>query len=361
MSDNLFKRGEIWWGRVQFAGRDIKRSLRTRSRAEARRRLEAWLTDVERARWTGEARHTFKEAVVKWTEEVLPSSVKPSVAKRYLTSIRAMDPHFSALHIDEIDAKQVARFVSARARGGATNATIRRDLTALSSLLKAAKAWTWIDRNPAAEYDRDVIRERRDPIQPPSDEAVEEMIRRCPPALGRMVRFLAQTGMRQEEAASLTWAQVDTQNGTIQLIKTKTSRPRLIDISLEALGTLTGTPRHMKSPYVFWHDDGARYLNVASRFAAICAGRPGGSKRSKPLAALNFRCHDLRHRYAIEELRAGRDIYDLSKHLGHSSVKTTEIYLGYVSRRPEQKPEHMQRSGTGESAGGELSKGKKSS
>lgn len=34
--------------------------------------------------------------------------------------------------------------------------------------------------------------------------------------------------------------------------------------------------------------------------------------------------------YAIRELRSGRDIYDPSRHLGHASVKTTEIYLGHV-------------------------------
>lgn len=35
-------------------------------------------------------------------------------------------------------------------------------------------------------------------------------------------------------------------------------------------------------------------------------------------------------RVSIAEIRAGRDIYDLSHHLGHSSVNVTEIYLGYV-------------------------------
>lgn len=46
---------------------------------------------------------------------------------------------------------------------------------------------------------------------------------------------------------------------------------------------------------------------------------------------LKFRIHDLRHDYAIHEIRKGRDIYDLSHHLGHSSVKVTEIYLGYAA------------------------------
>jgi site-specific recombinase XerC len=42
---------------------------------------------------------------------------------------------------------------------------------------------------------------------------------------------------------------------------------------------------------------------------------------------VRFPCHDLRHRYAIEELRASRDIYDRGRHLGRSTVETAKIYL----------------------------------
>jgi len=46
-----------------------------------------------------------------------------------------------------------------------------------------------------------------------------------------------------------------------------------------------------------------------------------------------FRYHDLRQKFAIDYLKAGGDIYRLSRILGHSSVKTTEIYLGYVGNK----------------------------
>jgi integrase/recombinase XerD len=39
----------------------------------------------------------------------------------------------------------------------------------------------------------------------------------------------------------------------------------------------------------------------------------------------------LRHLFAVEALRAGMGIYALSKHLGHTSVKTTEIYLSFLT------------------------------
>ena len=39
-----------------------------------------------------------------------------------------------------------------------------------------------------------------------------------------------------------------------------------------------------------------------------------------------FRCHDLRHSFASNWMRAGEDLFTLSKVLGHSSITTTERY-----------------------------------
>jgi integrase/recombinase XerD len=44
-----------------------------------------------------------------------------------------------------------------------------------------------------------------------------------------------------------------------------------------------------------------------------------------------FRFHDLRHLHAVEWLRSGRSIYALQQRLGHSSIKVTEMYLGYLT------------------------------
>ncbi len=45
---------------------------------------------------------------------------------------------------------------------------------------------------------------------------------------------------------------------------------------------------------------------------------------------------DLRHLHAVEWLRSGRSIYDLQKRLGHSSIKTTEGYLAYLTPDEER-------------------------
>lgn len=288
---------------------------------------------MSHARFHGEARHSYKEAVLRWATESL-SAVKPGTAKRYLVSAGQLDPYFGKLFLDQIDRRRVAGFISGRKKDGATNATIRRDLTALSRILSACVAWGWRDDNPARDFDRSVIRERRDPIRPPTDEEVAALIARCPPMLGRMVAFLAQTGMRQEEAAGLEWSQVDPRDGTVTLLRTKTNRPRVIKISDDAAGTLAGTPRYLGCPYVFWHGQGERYRNVSSQLRAVMKA-----------AKLRFRCHDLRHRFAIDWLRGGGDIYRLARHLGHASVKTTEVYLRYLHEGPAQMPAQVQRFG----------------
>jgi integrase len=48
-----------------------------------------------------------------------------------------------------------------------------------------------------------------------------------------------------------------------------------------------------------------------------------------------FRFHDLRHWHAVQWLKQGRSIYDLKERLGHTSVKTTEPYLEFLT--PEEK------------------------
>jgi integrase/recombinase XerD len=198
MPSNLYRRGRTWWGRVQLAGRDVRRSLRTRDRAEAARRLKAWLEEVSRRRW-GAERHSWKEAVVKWAAEVKPG-LKESTGKRYQVSLRQVSPILEPLYLDEIDLKTIGRIAG---RSGPSNATRRRDLTAVNSVLRSCVGSGWLERNPALEYDRSLIRERRDPIVLPDVDEVEQLIKRAHAVakldggtLGYLVAFLRQSGRR---------------------------------------------------------------------------------------------------------------------------------------------------------------------
>jgi integrase/recombinase XerD len=100
-------------------------------------------------------------------------------------------------------------------------------------------------------------------------------------------------------------------------------------------------PVRLGCKWLFWHGDGEPYRNLSSRFAALVRGEHALSIEEAKKAGLEepdfrpFRFHDMRHRHAVDWLKAGRSIYDLQQRLGHSSIKTTEIYLAFLT--PEEK------------------------
>lgn len=339
MDGTLYRRNtsKIWWGRVSHNGKQYRRSLRTSDKAEAKKRLQKWSDDLSHVAFYGESRHTWKEAVVKYLEEVAPGALKPKTTKRYVVSLGQVDRFLEHLYIDEITQKTIADLVSKRVRAGVTNATIKRDLTAVSRVLAASVAWGWRTDNPAKTYDRSMVRERRDPIKPPNQIEVDAYLLRCPEKFGLLVEFLDRTGMRQEEAASLEWTEVDLFAGTVTLLRTKTSRPRVINLRTlggDAVSTLRRAQKHTRCPFVFWHyaaeGEADRFHNVASQFREIAKGR---SKGAKKVGAFKFRCHDLRHKFAVTWLRHDKKkIYELQQHLGHASIKTTERYLAWLAQ-----------------------------
>jgi integrase/recombinase XerD len=326
---NLYQRGDTWWGCIKIAGRKHRCSLRTTDPREAARRLKGWRLKLERGALGDPDSPTWKAAVVKWAEEVLPKSVKPSVAKRYLVSIAQLQAVFGVLRVDQISAAKIAEYISLRSTA-ASNATIRRDLTALSRLLSACVSWGWRTDNPARSYDRSIIRERRDPITPPAASMVETFIGSAPEGMSHILRLLAETGMRENEAVTLEASDIDWDAKQIRLTRTKTNRPRTLDWKTpggDAGVVLAHAPRN---GVLFPAATGEAYKNFAANAVRVARDLSGRDDSFKP-----FRVHDLRHGFAIGWLRNGGDIYQLSIHLGHTSLKTTEIYLGHLSAREQ--------------------------
>jgi len=188
-------------------------------------------------------------------------------------------------------------------------------------VLRWCVAHNWREDNPARNWDRSIIRERRDPIILPTDADIDRVVADAPGYFANLIRFAQFTGMREEECASLERSQIDMRWRAAQLTETKTNRPRSVPLDDRAAGTIPGTP-HLRCPYVFWHEPGERYRNVASRFRVIAR---------RALAARAFRFHDLRHWFAVDYLRRGGSIYRLQQILGHASIKTTELYLNYLT------------------------------
>ncbi|MGH1573883.1 tyrosine-type recombinase/integrase [Methylobacterium sp. P31] len=315
----VYKRGrkghETYWIRFQWHGREIRKSARTVSKAIAQQFLAQVMEEHRRLDRGGRPRRSYQEMLERFAAEYLPT-LKPSTQARYRESFKHLTPRFGTFFLDEINKGRLGDFVTARKQEGVTGATIRRDLATLSCMFSCAVAWDLVEINPVRQFSKKHIREAPPRTSYPSEEEVERLVAHAPPMIGRLIHLLAQTGMRQEEACGLEWKQVSIERREIRLWKTKTSSPRTIPLSDDALGTLLGTPQHPARRYVFWHgDEGQRYVHFASRFAVI-------AKRAK----VPWRCHDLRHRFASVFLQETGDLAALQAILGHRHIAMTLKY-----------------------------------
>ncbi len=267
--------------------------------------------------------------------------LRPATQSRYKVSLAKLHIHFAGRPVTGITTADVHAYGVARMAGGVTAATVRRDMGVMSRVLRVAKRAGWITANPVPD-EMEEIQERREAVRPVPLRHLARLVRGSPAGFADLIRFLARTGCRQEEAASLEWPELKLEMTppTCTFARTKTRSPRVIELSPQTVRDLRRINRSSNNPHVFRSSTGDRFRHVSGRFRrlmrrSISAGRPIGAQTrggAAPRASGAFRCHDLRHTYAIRALQAGRSIYTLARHLGHTTVTTTEMYAGWLSR-----------------------------
>jgi integrase len=341
VSKNLYRRSGTWYARIEVNGREVRRSLHTTVEREARLRLKELLEHAGRARTglTPKAEVvTWQDAVARWGTIKLPG-LKPATKRRYLTSAAQLARHLEGRPIAAITQAVLNDYVVDRMEDGATPATVRRDLSVVSSVWRVAKRAGWVSgMNPALE-ELEEISEARHVIRPVRRIDLARVLRIAPTGIANIMRFLARAGCRLEEAASLEWPEVDLATRTVTFVDTKTRRPRAIEISVQCARELAGLKRHPKCAYVFWHAAGhqrgvpSRYHNLSPNIReAVLAAEREALARERGFR--RFRAHDLRHTFAIRWLQKGGKLWPLSFHLGHTNIKTTEYYVQWLREHP---------------------------
>lgn len=284
---------------------------------------------VGRAKF-GEEQRLWDDAVVAWSSYIKQQVGSLRTVKRYADSLSIAGRSFSGKPICDIDKGEINRFVSIRRAAGVTNATIRRDLMAISSLLDYSEDEGWRDGNPALDKMRR-LKENRDPIVLPDEDDYSFVLSRLAPPYADMLRAARATGMRQDELVRATRKQFNAPGRSL-LVRGKGNKQRAISLSEQAAAIFERQPASMLCDNIF-HAEGRQIPQAAFVYSrARRAAQKAAQKSGRPFRG--FRFHDMRHLYAVEYLRDGGDIYTLKEHLRHSSVKTTEVYLEFLT--PEE-------------------------
>jgi integrase/recombinase XerD len=302
---------------------------------------------------------------------------------RYLSSLAVLQPQLDGLYLDEVDKKLVGGIVEERQSKASIPkgkkrpiivklATIKRDLTALSSVLDFAVGEDWIEQNAVTAWlkpggrRKSRLKERRDPIVLPEAAHIEMVVARAPGLFANMISAAAMTGARLDELAKSVRNQFDAERRQLTLIG-KGNKLRTIDLVHDGedfgFRLFTALPANLETRAVFWHrppkgkqvegEPKARpYSQVSTNFRRIVAAvAKQAHKKAQDFRPFTF--HHLRHFHAVQWLKSGRSIYALQQRLGHTSVKTTEMYLAYLTAEEAQRVMYGRVAAEGTKAGTE--------
>ena len=141
-----------------------------------------------------------------------------------------------------------------------------------------------------------------------------------------MVLLSMNTGLRQGELFTLTWACVDLQRRflTIKGSLSKSGSTRHVPLNAEAYYVLDNWRFQSGNSLVFPNDTGESFDNVAKAWATVLS----------EVAIKRFRWHDLRHHFASRLVMAQVDLNTVRELLGHSDIDMT---LRYAHLAPEHK------------------------
>ena len=335
MPKNLYLRAGIYWARFKVGGIEYRESLRTRSERVAVKRLAARREEIEDQVVYGIAGPVgWPDAVVSWNENAADALGARTFA-RYVCSLRQLRGALDHLSVQQITAETLRDLVKQRKRAGVKNATIRRDLTALSSVLNHAADEGWIDDNPTIALNRRrIVPERTVRIVLPREEDIALAFSRLPDRIRDLCAFTRETGLRLDEAINLRHTAVDRSGRMITVEAGKGNKTRVVPLRPGAEAIIDRQPRYIGQPWAFWQGSGERITGVSSRLGGFMR-RLARKAAQDRVEFQPFSHHDFRHLFAVEYLRAGLGgIYDLQGELGHATIATTERYLAFLT--PDQ-------------------------
>lgn len=312
------QKGACWYLDYAVDGRRVRKRV-----GKSKKLAELALADVqvklERRELGFQAKDkNFPDFIAEYLDYAKTNKSRGSYVRNEIV-LRTFREFAKVERLRAITPQLIESYKKFRSEGGTKASTINTELNTIKAALNRAVALNYLARNPCREVKK--LKAPRKQVRFLSQEEVRKLIEAGNGRMGPIIETLLYTGLRRGELTHLAWADVDLQRRIV---------------AVQAKGG--------------WHpkDYEVRHIPMAPRLFELLKSLPrgenwvfstrGGGPHAGHILSRDFRklvrlcgikgvsLHTLRHTFASHLVMNGTDVYTVQKLLGHSSIKTTEIY-----------------------------------
>ena len=344
-------KGNPWWVFISHHGKRTSRQVGDKKAAEtaaSQIRAQLQLGQFEFKEKKSSAMPLFKDYAEWYLDGCSIVNHKTSTRRNYRQSLDLyLLPAFGSLPLDKITRKHIKAFLQDLNTKNLKRNTIRNHKAYLSTILTEAVDDELLEANPALGTGKHIKKGVRQEINPLTwDESVRylETANAHFPRHYPMCLTLCRTGMRLGEVVGLKPGDLDFNGRFIevqravyqsQVTTPKTDKKRRVDMSSQLAEVLKAhlVERKKETLKKGWREP-PEFLFYDTRGGILDADHWRKWVHNKILEKAGLRhvrIHDLRHTYATLRLLKGDTLIDVSKQLGHASVKMTlDVYTHWI-------------------------------
>ena len=217
--------------------------------------------------------------------------------------------------ISQLNQQHIEEYINGLLVAGLSNRTCNAHLTAIKSFGR------WLSETYGLPNPAEKIKMLKE--DPPkrrflTSDQYQKILTTCTDGQSEikpMLLFLANTGLRSSEAASLTWDDISPDLHWLNVQKGKGRKSRTIPLNKTCRKILSHYPHQPETHIQFLKSCRQAYFSACRKI----------SKR----ADIKFSPHDLRRLFANRLLWSNVSLDKISYLLGHSDIRTTELYLNH--------------------------------
>lgn len=247
---------------------------------------------------------------------------KLNTFRRYRSVLENFRDYFAGKrYLNEISKGDILEYRDFRATRVNSPVTLNSEVTMIRAFLYWCLEYKGLQENPAAKIKPRKVVEKPPPVF--TDKEITKMMEAAEPTEKALLVLLLYTGLREQEVCHLTWDDVDLKKKVLRVsakpdvgFTPKTWDEREIEISNRLGESLRTLPQ--KSRWVFPTVTDKKHAHIYKIVERV-------ARRAKVKGA---HPHKFRSTFLTRLLQSGCDIANVQALAGHSSIKTTQRYLG---------------------------------